>query len=268
MKFSLFTALSMIMTTSVASASTLLAARNDSAECITPRPIPDLKGSDFKSFGVVLFRALDMLDVFGPLEPLQLLAVGTQQLNLHFIAETLDPISTRPASMNNFNSSFFPDIPVTNTFDDDLDLDVLIVPGGLGVRAPGLDAIEKYIKKVYPKVKLLITICTGARLAARSGVMDGRLATTNKNSWDSTTANGPNVKWVSPARYIRDGDIWSSSGVTSGLDLIFNFVKTYWGEEEHDRIAGMVEHVTREWDDDPFSAHYGIPRTDAQPCLD
>lgn len=190
-----------------------LAASNDS--CISPRPIPDYTGADLKNFGVVLFRALDMIDVFGPLDPLQIMSLSAQQMKLHLIAETLDPITTEPASMNPFNSSFWPTIPVTNTFEDDLDLDVLIVPGGPGVRAPDLQPVEDYIKKMYPKVKLLITVCTGSGLAAKAGVLDDHLATTNKNAWDLITGWRPEVHWVAPARYVIDGNIWSSSGVSS-----------------------------------------------------
>ena len=65
-----------------------------------------------------------------------------------------------------------------------------------------------------PKVKILMTICTGSGIAARAGVLDGHLATTNKNAWATMKAMGPKVNWVSPARFVIDGKIWSSSGVS------------------------------------------------------
>ncbi|KAH6955161.1 hypothetical protein HG530_015695 [Fusarium avenaceum] len=234
--------------------------------CITPGAIPNITGSQIRNVGVVLFQALDMIDVFGPLDPLQLISLSVQKLNLHLIAETLDPVTTAPVSMNKFNSSFFPTIPPTNTFDDDLDLDLLIVPGGGGARNPNLQAVTAYIAKMYPKVKVLMTICTGAGVAARAGVLDGHMATTNKNAWATMKEMGPKVNWVSPARYVIDGKLWSSSGVTSGLDLIFAFISTFWGTEQSERIASIVEHVPRAATDDPFSKHFNIPPTKAQPC--
>ncbi|KIL91677.1 hypothetical protein FAVG1_05294 [Fusarium avenaceum] len=234
--------------------------------CITPGAIPNITGSQIRNVGVVLFQALDMIDVFGPLDPLQLISHSVQKLNLHLIAETLDPVTTAPVSMNKFNSSFFPTIPPTNTFDDDLDLDLLIVPGGGGARNPNLQAVTAYIAKMYPKVKVLMTICTGAGVAARAGVLDGHMATTNKNAWATMKEMGPKVNWVSPARYVIDGKLWSSSGVTSGLDLIFAFISTFWGTEQSERIASIVEHVPRAATDDPFSKHFNIPPTKAQPC--
>ncbi|KAF5238204.1 hypothetical protein FAUST_5661 [Fusarium austroamericanum] len=234
--------------------------------CITPGAIPNITGSQIRTIGVVLFQGFDMIDVFGPLDPLQLMSLGVQKLNLHLIAETLDPVTTKPVAMNKFDSSFFPTVPPTNTFDDELDLDLLIVPGGSGARNPNLQAVTSYIAKMFPKVKILMTICTGAGVAAGSGVLDGHMATTNKNAWATMKEMGPKVNWVSPARYVIDGKIWSSSGVTSGLDLVFAFIATFWGKEQSERLAGIAEHVPREATDDPFSKHYNITPTEAQPC--
>ncbi|KAF4470466.1 hypothetical protein FALBO_2634 [Fusarium albosuccineum] len=220
-------------------------ARDTEQTCITPGAIPNITGSAIRNIGVVLFQAFDMLDVFGPLDPLQLVALSVQKLNVHLIAETLDPVTTAPVAMNKFNSSFWPVVPPTATFDDDLDLDVLIVPGGGGARNPDLKAVTDYIAKMFPNVKIFMTICTGSGVAARAGVLDGHMATTNKNAWATMTAFGPNVKWVSPARYVIDGKVWSSSGVTSGLDLIFAFIDRFWGSAHSERIAGMTEHVPR-----------------------
>ncbi|KAH6891121.1 class I glutamine amidotransferase-like protein [Thelonectria olida] len=234
--------------------------------CVTPGAVPDLQGSEIRSIGMVLFRAFDMIDVFGTLDPLQLLALTTQQLNLHLIAATLDPVTTQPLSMNKFNSSFFPVVQPTNTFDDDLDLDVLIVPGGPGARSTSLDAELAYIKKMFPKVKILMTICTGAGVAAQTGVLDGHMATTNKNAWATMTAKGPAVKWVTPARYVIDGKVWSSSGVTSALDLVFAFIERYWGSDKADYVSHIIEHTPLSAGDDGFSEYYGIEPSETQPC--
>lgn len=163
----------------------------------------------------MLFRAFDGQDIFGPLDALQLLAFQ-RQMNLYLIAETLDPVTSEPASaaMNSKNSSFWPIILPTHTFANAPELDVLLVPGGAGVRAPDVRNITDFIADRYPSLEYLITVCTGAGLAAKSGVLDGKRATTNKSAWSTVTAWGPNVEWIRQARWVVDGNIWTAAGVS------------------------------------------------------
>lgn len=137
-------------------------------------------------------------------------------MNLYLIAETLDPVTSEPASaaMNSKNSSFWPMILPTHTFANTPELDVLFVPGGAGVRAPDVKNITDFIADRYPSLEYLITVCTGAGLAAKSGVLDGKRATTNKSAWSTVTAWGPNVNWIRQARWVVDGNIWTSAGVS------------------------------------------------------
>lgn len=231
--------------------------RTDSKSCDnSPKDSP-------RHFGFLLPRAFDILDVFGPLEVFQAVARRTQ-LQLYLLSRTLDPALTSPvnAAMNPFNSSFFPQLLPTHTYDDNPPIDVLVVPGGAAARSPDLGPEIDYIKRTFPQLKYFITICTGAGIAAQSGVLDGHRATTNKSAWNVTTAYGPNVKWVSPARWVEDGKVWSSSGVTSGIDLAFEFVKQKYenGAEIADTVAGNMEHrITTDWRDDPFADKYNVP---------
>ncbi|POS69084.1 DJ-1/PfpI family protein [Diaporthe helianthi] len=209
-----------------------------------------------KNWGVVLFCAFDGQDIFGPLDALQLLAFQ-RQMNLYLIAETLDPVTSEPASpaMNSKNSSFWPIILPTHTFANAPELDVLFVPGGAGTRAPDVKSITDFIADRYPSLEYLITVCTGAGLAAKAGVLDGRRATTNKSAWATVTAWGPNVDWVRQARWVVDGNIWTSAGVTAGLDLTFAFMTEMFGYEQSNRIAALMEYIpNRNSSNDPFGA--------------
>lgn len=163
------------------------------------------------SFGVVLFPGFQALDVFGPLDALNVLSFTTK-INLTLIAATLDPVYTNRMSWmtSAVNATFGEGVLPTHTFETAPDdIDVLIVPGGLGTRAPGdlLDAEIAFVRDRYPKVKHLVSVCTGAGILARAGVLDGRCATTNKKAWAVTTAWGPDVKWVAEARWVQDGNI-------------------------------------------------------------
>lgn len=80
----------------------------------------------------------------------------------------------------------------------------------------------EFIRERYPSVKYLISVYMGAGIVARTGLLDDRNATTNKKVWDMVTAVGPKANWKSPARWVVDGNIWSSSGVCTPLS------RNYW----------------------------------------
>ena len=100
----------------------------------------------------------------------------------------------------------------------------------------------------------MITVCTGATLAARAGVLDGKNATTDKESWEWAIAQGPKVNWKSHARWVVDGNIYTTSGVSAGIDGKFSFIKDIYGEDAAESVANGIEY--RRWpdaSDDPFA---------------
>ncbi|WYZ38797.1 hypothetical protein EsH8_III_000711 [Colletotrichum jinshuiense] len=253
---------------------TMVAAQNGTEssskarECI-PRPsttsasaVPTSSSQALpKNFGMIIYRGYEMLDVFGPLDALGVLA-RSYQLNLYLISETMDPVTVQPvsAAMNPKNSSFFPVLLPTHTYETaPKDIEVLMVPGGLWTRSPNLNATIAYVKNTYPSLRYLISICTGASVVARAGVLDGRRATTNKASWASTIVHGPNTEWVPKARWVVDGNVWTSSGVSAGIDATLAFIEEVYGAENATYIADMMEydrHTDPSWD--PFSERFNV----------
>jgi transcriptional regulator GlxA family with amidase domain len=128
-------------------------------------------------------------------------------------------------SVNLASSAFAQSIVPTHTFASPPEqLDVLLVPGGFGTRKELREEIE-YIKTTYPRLKYIVSVCTGSVLLARAGILDGKRATTNKRSWVWATSQGPNVNWVPVARWVTDGNIWTASGVSAGIDATAAFIR-------------------------------------------
>ncbi|KAL4946545.1 hypothetical protein BDV06DRAFT_87184 [Aspergillus oleicola] len=226
----------------------------------TPSPSPAPISPPSK-YGMLLFRGYEILDVFGPLEVLSWVAQHHDKIDLYMVAETLDPVTTAPqtAAMNAFNASFFPTVNPTHTFDDVPDLDVLIVPGGLGTRSPNMNATLDFITATYPNLQYLITVCTGSTLVAKTGILDGKNATTNKASWSSVITNGPEVNWIPEARWVVDGNIWSSSGISAGIDATLAFIAGFYGKENATTISEYMEyewHEDKDWD--PYAKIWGV----------
>lgn len=132
-------------------------------------------------FGVVLFPGFQALDVFGPLDALNNLSRWTP-LEFVTLAATRDAVSTRVEAPGRIGQTVVP----THTFDDcPEDIEVLLVPGGFGARNPALTTpIVEFVKRVYPRLRFLLTVCTGSAIVAMSGLLDGRRATSNKLSWE------------------------------------------------------------------------------------
>lgn len=230
-------------------------------------------------YGIILFPGFQALDVFGPLDALNTLS-WSHKITLHVISKTLDPVSTQvhDPTYNRANSAFAQSVVPTTTFATiaPQSLDVLIVPGGLGTRPPTphnnnnhdsasdedhLREEVSFIKSTYPTLHSLITVCTGAGLAAQAGILDFRSATTNKRAWEFTTALGPRVKWIAHARWVVDGNVWTSAGVSAGLDVIFAWMAAVYGEETAGRVADILEYERHlDWRWDPFADLNDLPR--------
>ncbi|KAL2070790.1 hypothetical protein VTL71DRAFT_13816 [Oculimacula yallundae] len=214
------------------------------------------------TFGMIVFPGFQALDVFGPLDALNVLAFTTK-INLTVIADTLEPVTTNKVSWTTsaVNATFGETILPSHTFENAPPLDVLMIPGGLGTRAPGdgLNTTIAFIKDRYPTVKYLISVCTGAGVVARAGVLDGKCATTNKKAWGTTIIHGPKVKWVAEARWVTDGNVWTSSGVSAGIDVTIAWIAEVFGEAKAVAVAdGMEYHRQTNSTDDPFAGLYGL----------
>ncbi|KAJ5567468.1 hypothetical protein N7535_006774 [Penicillium sp. DV-2018c] len=207
--------------------------------------------------GVILFPGFQALDVFGPLDCLNVLS-RNHDMTLAIISSTLEPVTTEsPGFPNAISQSVVP----THTFATAPALDLLLVPGGLGTRStsPVIGEAISFIRDVYPQLSHLITVCTGSGLAARAGVLDGKRATSNKLVWAEITAMRTSVDWVPHARWVVDGNVWTSSGVSAGIDVTLAWIEKTFGGEEASRIANRIEYIRHEDpSDDPFAKMYGL----------
>ncbi|KAJ5679809.1 hypothetical protein N7462_008053 [Penicillium macrosclerotiorum] len=207
--------------------------------------------------GVVLFPGFQALDVFGPVDCINVLS-NTENISLAMLSTTLDPVTTKPANIpKRVGQSVVP----THTFATAPPLDVLLVPGGHGTRGSGpiVQACINFIRETYPSLKYLITVCTGSGLAARAGVLDGKRATTNKAGWHEIVAMGPQVQWIPHARWVTDGNVWTSSGVSAGIDVTLAWIEKVYGKAKAKHLSEQIEYTRHEDSNvDPFAQIYGL----------
>ncbi|KAI8819421.1 DJ-1/PfpI family protein [Fimicolochytrium jonesii] len=203
-----------------------------------------------RSFGMLLYPGFTALDVFGPLEWLNMLSTS-HNITLSLISTTnstnLTGISSlaqgTPMSMS-LTGAVGETILPTHTLLTAPKLDILIVPGGLGTRSEVNNTdISAFINARYPELEYLLSVCTGAALLAKSGVLDGRRATGTKFSWKFITGQSDKVEWVPRARWVEDGNVLTSSGVTAGMDMMYYFVGKLYGEKLATRLTNVIEYI-------------------------
>ena len=223
-----------------------------------------------KSFGLLLYPQFEVLDWAGPIEALNTLSRKPeyQDMTLSVIAKTLDPVTPGPIGKDKTSINFTGRqlyLP-THTFETAPVLDVLLVPGGYGSLSPlpdgseaDLDSTIKFIRKTYegcdgkPPLRYAMSVCTGAALFARAGILDGHRATSNKAAWGAVTPTGPKTYWVAHARWVVSGNIWTTSGVSAGTDGMIAWMSEIYPQEIVDEVVnGMEYNREPDPDDDPF----------------
>jgi transcriptional regulator GlxA family with amidase domain len=204
-----------------------------------------------KRVAVVLFDGFTVLDMYGPVQafgacritrpdgpPLRFFEVFT-------IAEHRGPIKSGEG----------PSTHADYTFAEAPPYDILLVPGGFGTReAVKNDTFLGRLRAASEKAAVTATVCTGSALLARTGLMDGRPATSNKIAWDWVVQQGPKVLWKRKARWVDDGNLITSSGVSAGTDMALALIARLHGRDMAVSAARNMEYLWHDKaDDDPFA---------------
>ena len=185
---------------------------------------------------IVVFDGFDELDAIGPFEVLRNAAQAVEGLDVRLVG--IDGPGDVVASHGLR-------IIVDHRLSDDADL-VIVPGGGWNDRAPqGARAeaergtLPRRLAELHAHGAQLGSVCTGGMLLAAAGLTNGRPATTHHGAIDELRASGGDVK--DDARVVDDGDLVTSGGVTSGLDMALHLVEREWGARLADEIADEME---------------------------
>ena len=161
-----------------------------------------------RTIGIVLFPDVEELDFAGPWEVLTAAAKDGDRVIT--IAETLDPIRCAKGLR----------VLADHTFDDAPPLDVILVPGGLGTRPQRLNpAMTEFVAKQAERTEWTTSVCTGAFILHGAGLLDGRRVTTHWAALDEFLTFAPEMDLDREARWVVDGNVVTSAGVSAGIDM-------------------------------------------------
>ena len=122
-------------------------------------------------------------------------------------------------------------------------LDILVVPGGWGTRRQMDNKILiDWIAEQGRQVETLTSVCTGALLLGRAGLLDGRRATTHWRSLEALRESFPRVTVEEQLHVVEDGNLLTSAGISAGLDLALKVVARYYGEAVARATARHMEY--------------------------
>jgi transcriptional regulator GlxA family with amidase domain len=136
------------------------------------------------------------------------------------------------------------------------DWDTVLVSGGDATRAvTEWTAIVAWLREVAPAARRVTSVCSGAYFLAEAGILDGRRATTHWGRTDHFARRYPKVKLDADRIFIRDGHVWTSAGITAGIDLALALIEQDLGCEVARRVAQqLVVHQRRPGGQSQFSA--------------
>ncbi|MFK0121110.1 GlxA family transcriptional regulator [Streptomyces sp. NPDC090994] len=183
---------------------------------------------------VILFDGVQPLDVAGPVDVFSAAArfAGSAKVPPYVIrTASLGGGDVRSAG----GLRLVPDLDLAHAPDPDL----VLVPGGPGV-ADVDSGLVTWLRERAPRVRRVVSVCTGAYLLAQAGLLDGRRATTHWECCDYLADRFPQVTVDPEPIFVRDGSISTSAGVTTGVDLALALVEEDFGHEVAYEIARLL----------------------------
>lgn len=187
------------------------------------------------SVGIFLFNEVEVLDFAGPFEVFSVTEVNEEKpFTVYTVSENGEMITAR----NGLKVQ--PDYSIENL----PPVDILIIPGGLGAREYEIknEIVIKWIGQQMKEVKLMTSVCTGALLLAKAGLLAGLKATTHWASIEKFKNEFQNVEVIENVKFVDEGHIITSAGISAGINMVFHIVKNLLGVHVAEDTAKRMEY--------------------------
>ncbi|MGG8382246.1 DJ-1/PfpI family protein [Bacillus sp. R-CC1] len=187
------------------------------------------------SVGIFLFNEVEVLDFAGPFEVFSVTEVnGEKPFTVYTVSENGEMITARNGLKVQSDYSIENLPPV----------DILIIPGGLGARKYEIknEIVIKWIRQQMKEVKLMTSVCTGVLLLAKAGLLEGLKATTHWASIEKFKNKFQNVEVIENVKFVDEGHIITSAGISAGINMAFHIVKNLLGVHVAEDTAKRMEY--------------------------
>ena len=193
-----------------------------------------------KTVGILVFDEVEVLDFCGPFEVFSVTRINEERrreeaspFEVLLIAESNQSVKTAGAM------KVIPDV----AFERCPRLDILVVPGGWGTRREmNNEAMLSFIRSRALEVDTLASVCTGALILGKAGLLDGLCATTHWRSLQTMQELFPKVRVDSKSHVVKAGKVITSAGISAGIDMALLVVAQYYGEDIARATARHMEY--------------------------
>lgn len=208
-----------------------------------------------RSVAILVFDDVELLDFCGPFEVFSSLDRAAQPPPFNVFAVAAE--SHKITAANGLC------VVPAHDFATCPSVDILVVPGGIGTRREmNNETVVEWIRRVSEEAELTLSVCTGALLLARAGLLGGLRATTHHGAIDLLREVAPEAVVVAERRYVDNGRLVLSAGISAGMDMSLHVIARLHGTDAAERTARHMEYDwRREPEREDTSATGGSPRT-------
>lgn len=190
-----------------------------------------------RTVGILLFNDVEVLDFAGPFEVFSVATLPNS--NEHpFTVKTISENGDLVTARNGLK--VLPDF----SFANHPSLDIVIIPGGYGAEQIEINnpSIIEWIKAQQSRTEFLTSVCTGALLLAKAGILDGRKAITHWMDIDRLKHEFPKVSVQSDVKFVDEGSIITSGGISAGINMSFHLISRLHGKDVAIETAKRMEY--------------------------
>lgn len=187
--------------------------------------------------GILLFNEVEVLDFAGPFEVFSITTLPESDKK-PFIVKTISETKNIISARNGLK------IKPDYNFNDNVNFDILIIPGGYGAEEIEINNVKviEWIKNQFNKVQILASVCTGSFLLGKTGLLDNKNATTHWMDIKKFQDEFPKIKVHENVKYIDEDKIITSDGVSAGINMSFYIIKKLLNKEIAQNTAKRMEY--------------------------
>ncbi|PME27445.1 glutamine amidotransferase [Vibrio sp. 10N.286.55.E10] len=189
------------------------------------------------NIGIYIYNQAEVLDFSGPFEVFSTAKrLGAEDLNVFLISETAEPVIARGGF------KVLPDYSLNNH----PKIDLLMVVGGIHTDEMNKPNVLDWISSVSESASQVVSVCTGAFLLAKAGLLEGLTVTTHWEDISDLAQQFPSLNVNSDKRWVASGKFTTSGGISAGIDMSLHLVSVHTGLQFAKKVARQMEYSWQE----------------------